>query len=62
LPPFTTISGADPVAGYIAVSARCLIVNAARDGAFQWLKGIEPRERVGRSIFLYYIDPANRKL
>jgi hypothetical protein len=56
LPAFTSISGHEPVKGYLAVSARWLKLEGARDGSFQWLKEIEPRERVGRSIFLYHIE------
>jgi hypothetical protein len=59
LPPFTKISGTEPVTGYLAVSIRTLALDSQRDGTFQWLKGVEPRERIGRTIFLYYLEPGS---
>jgi hypothetical protein len=57
LPAFTTISGSERVSGYVAVSARYLTMGPQKDGSFVWLKGIEPSERIGRSIFLFRVPP-----
>lgn len=42
--------------GWIAVSARLLTLENARDGSYGWLKQYNPVERVGKSIWLYRID------
>ncbi len=55
LPEFTSIDGKEPVTGYVAVSARNLALTAAKDGSFGWLKQVAPRERIGRSIYLFYL-------
>jgi hypothetical protein len=43
--------------GWIAVSARDLIFERAKDGSFGWLMRYQPEERVGKSIFLYHVLP-----
>ncbi len=45
-----------PEPGYIAVSMRYLYLDYARNGTLAWLHKYEPKERIGRSINLYYID------
>jgi hypothetical protein len=58
LPDYTIIDGKAPVSGYIAVSARNLSLATARDGSFGWLRDVQPKDRIGRSIYLFYIPAA----
>jgi 4-amino-4-deoxy-L-arabinose transferase-like glycosyltransferase len=54
LPPFSVLWPDAPVTrGYVAVSARYLFMDYARDGSFGWLKRYTPSEVVGKSIYLY---------
>jgi len=55
LPEILPLSPWVPATGYIAVSVHHLCVSYARDGSYGWLRHHRPLERVGRSIFLYYI-------
>ena len=57
LPAFTSISGREPVTGYVAVSVRDLVMGPPKDGTFAWLKSVAPIERIGRSIYLYRVPP-----
>ena len=56
LPPYRAFGHEDPVPGYIAVSVRYLNLEYARDGTLAWLHKYQPRERIGRSIDLFYLD------
>jgi hypothetical protein len=54
MPSFTLASDQVPTTrGYLAVSARFLTLANARDGSCNWLKGREPSEIIGKSIYLY---------
>lgn len=53
LPPTTRLSPHVPATGWIAVTA---LARAYGGGAYDWLDGYQPVERVGRTIDLYYID------
>jgi hypothetical protein len=55
LPDYTVIDGKAPVTGYVAVSARHLSLSAVRDGSFSWLRDVAPKDRIGRSIYLFYL-------
>jgi len=55
LPAYQELSPTVPVSGYVAISARYLALQHAKDGSYDWLKRYQPLERVGRSIFLYSI-------
>jgi 4-amino-4-deoxy-L-arabinose transferase-like glycosyltransferase len=58
LPPYTVASPSVPVThGYLAVSVRYLTLSNARDGSCSWLKGREPVEAIGKSIYLYNLGP-----
>ncbi|HET8550507.1 MAG TPA: hypothetical protein VFL57_20995, partial [Bryobacteraceae bacterium] len=57
-----------PVEGWVAVSATALMMPdqqpppGARRRAWYWLMTREPVERVGRSILLYYVQPAKASM
>src|SRR5580658_4298131 len=54
LPPYSTLSADVPTThGYVAISVRYLTLEYAKNGSFAWLKGREPREIIGKSIYLY---------
>ncbi len=58
LPAYTVASASVPVThGYLAVSVRYLTLSNARDGSCSWLKGREPVEIIGKSIYLYNLGP-----
>lgn len=56
LPPFRILGPDAPATGWVAVSARYLFLENARDGSYGWLRRREPLEKVGQSIYLYRID------
>lgn len=56
LPPYRVLGQQEPLAGYIAVSVRYLNMEFAKNGGYAWLRRHKPVERVGRSIFLYYLE------
>ena len=55
LPPYTMLSPDQHATGWIAVTA---LARAHAPQQFSWLDAYVPRERVGRSIDLYFIPPA----
>lgn len=55
LPPFEGLSADDRPRGWIAVSARTPYLECAQSGAYCWLRSLQPVERIGKSIYLYYI-------
>ena len=55
LPPFRALPPDAPVSGYVAISVQLLELEHAKSGAYGWLRNYQPLERVGKSIFLYYI-------
>jgi hypothetical protein len=57
LPPFTRLSPHVPTTnGYLAVSVRFLTLDYAKNGSYAWLKDLTPFEKVGKSIYLYYLS------
>ena len=57
LPPHREVPTDTPVSGYVAISAHYLVLMNARDGSFGWLKKFEPQEKIGRSIYLFNVQP-----
>ncbi|HYW42493.1 MAG TPA: glycosyltransferase family 39 protein [Bryobacteraceae bacterium] len=55
LPPHHVLAPDEKATGYVAISARYLYLDYARDGSYEWLRRHEPLERIGRSIYLYRI-------
>jgi hypothetical protein len=56
LPPYVDMDTHTPVKGWVAVSLHYLYLEHAHDGSFEWIKRYAPRERIGKSIDLFYID------
>jgi hypothetical protein len=56
LPPYRVLGEQEPLPGYIAVSVRYLNMEFAKNGGYAWLRRYMPVERVGRSIYLYYLE------
>lgn len=57
LPQFELADPNHKQSGWIAISAQKLYLSFAKDGSYGWLKQYQPVERVGKSIFLFYIEP-----
>jgi 4-amino-4-deoxy-L-arabinose transferase-like glycosyltransferase len=57
LPPHREVPSDTPVSGYVAISAHYLVLMNAKDGSFGWLKKFEPQEKIGRSIYLFNVQP-----
>ena len=55
LPPHLELSPTVRASGYVAVSIRYVALEHAKDGSYDWLKRYQPLEKVGQSIFLYFI-------
>jgi 4-amino-4-deoxy-L-arabinose transferase-like glycosyltransferase len=55
LPSYKELSPVVPASGYVAISVHYLTLEYAKDGSYGWLKKYQPLEKVGRSIFLYFI-------
>lgn len=55
LPPLRELDPHQPTTGYIAISLHYLYLENAHDGVYDWLKQHKPRERIGKSIDLFYI-------
>ena len=55
LPPYTLLTPDQHASGWIAVTA---LARAHAPRQFSWLDAYVPRERVGRSIDLYFVPPA----
>jgi 4-amino-4-deoxy-L-arabinose transferase-like glycosyltransferase len=55
LPKYEELSPTLPASGYVAISVHYLTLEYAKNGSYGWLKRYQPLERVGRSIFLYFI-------
>jgi hypothetical protein len=56
LPTYWDLDARAPVKGWVAISVHYLYLEHAHDGSFDWLKRYTPRERVGKSIDLFYIE------
>ncbi|MBL8201430.1 MAG: glycosyltransferase family 39 protein [Chromatiales bacterium] len=54
LPPWRPLKPGERATGWIAVTA---LARAAAPGGYAWLDAYLPRERIGRSIDLYFIPP-----
>jgi hypothetical protein len=54
LPPFHLLAPGERASGWIAVSA---LARMHGRGGYDWLNAYPPRQRVGASIDLYYVDP-----
>ena len=52
LPPFEPLPPWHPVTGWVAISA---LAREHHLAGYAWLKAYRPRERVGKTIDLYYI-------
>src|SRR5262245_38156242 len=57
LPPHRDVPPDTPVSGYVAISAHYLVLMNAKDGSFGWLKKFKPQEKIGRSIYLFNVQP-----
>jgi hypothetical protein len=57
LPQYRPLEPFQETRGWIAVSARYLTLDRAKNGSFGWLMRYQPEERVGKSIFLYHVLP-----
>ena len=56
LPTYWDLDPRKPAKGWIAISVHYLYLEHAHDGSFDWLKRYTPRERIGKSIDLFYIN------
>jgi hypothetical protein len=56
LPTYWDMDPQTPVKGWVAISVHYFYLEHAKDGSFEWLKRYTPRERVGKSIDLFYIE------
>ena len=59
LPDYREFGPWDTATGYIAVSIRNITLEYASDGSYGWLRRLQPIERVGTSILLYYVPPGS---
>ena len=55
LPEYTLASPREKTAGWVAVSVRMVTLENSKTAAYEWLKGYEPAERIGKSILLYWV-------
>lgn len=55
LPEYRELDPQKPTTGWIAISYHYLYLVNAMDGSYAWLRRYEPRQRVGKSIDLFYI-------
>jgi hypothetical protein len=53
LPPHRDVPSHTPISGYVAISLHDLMLENARDGSFDWLRQLEPVEKIGQSIYLF---------
>jgi hypothetical protein len=56
LPTYWDLDAREPAKGWVAISVHYLYLEHAKDGSFEWLKRYTPRERIGKSIDLFYIE------
>ncbi|MEO5925792.1 MAG: glycosyltransferase family 39 protein [Bryobacteraceae bacterium] len=56
LPTYWDLNARTPDKGWVAISAHYLYLEHAKDGSFDWLKRYTPRERIGKSIDLFFIE------
>ncbi|MEO8096591.1 MAG: glycosyltransferase family 39 protein [Acidobacteriota bacterium] len=55
LPTYRTLDPKQPTPGFVAISLHHRMMSRARDGSYAWLDKYTPRERIGKSIDLFYI-------
>jgi hypothetical protein len=55
LPEYELMDGHSKKSGYVAVSVRNLTLERVKNGAYEWLKDQEPIEKIGKTIWLYYV-------
>ena len=56
LPTYWDLDAHKPAKEWVAISVHYFYLEHAKDGSFDWLKRYTPRERVGKSIDLFYIE------
>lgn len=56
LPTYWDLDARNPVKGWVAISTHYLYLEHAKDGSFDWLKRYTPREKIGKSIDLFFIE------
>jgi hypothetical protein len=56
LPTYWDLDAHKPAKGWVAISVHYFYLEHAKDGSFEWLKRYTPRERIGKSIDLFYIE------
>jgi 4-amino-4-deoxy-L-arabinose transferase-like glycosyltransferase len=56
LPTYWDLNAQTPDKGWVAISVHYLYLEHAKDGSFDWLKRYSPRERIGKSIDLFFIE------
>lgn len=56
LPTYWDLDPVNPAKGWVAISVHYRYLENAHDGSFDWLKRHTPRERIGKSIDLFYIE------
>ncbi len=56
LPTYWDLDARKPAKGWVAISVHYLYLEHAHDGSFDWLKRYTPRERIGKSIDLFYLN------
>ncbi len=57
LPPFVELKPQDNPTGWVACSVTRMMLDCAKDGNYCSWKSRTPVERVGRSIYLFYVPP-----
>jgi hypothetical protein len=55
LPPFVEFKPTDNPTGWVAVSVTRMMLDCAKDGNYCSWKDLTPVEKVGRSIYLFYL-------
>ncbi|MEP6963355.1 MAG: hypothetical protein ABI995_14835, partial [Acidobacteriota bacterium] len=55
LPTYMPIDPQHPITGFVAISLHHRKITHAFDGSYAWLEKYTPRERIGKSIDLFYI-------
>ena len=56
LPTYWDLNAQTPDKGWVAISVHYLYLEHAKDRSFDWLKRHTPRERIGKSIDLFFIE------
>jgi hypothetical protein len=56
LPTYWDLNAQTPDKGWVAISIHYRYLEHAHDGSFDWLRRYTPRERIGKSIDLFFIE------